>query len=50
MLNIQSQFDEEGLDKVKQRPLRSDLEATPSMRELKKALSKLKAGGSAVDG
>ena len=41
---MQSQFDEEELERTKQRPLREELERRPSIVELKKALSKLKNG------
>ena len=47
VLNMQSQFDLEELEKVRQRPLREDLAQTPSMRELTKALGKLKSGKAA---
>ena len=49
VLNVQSQLDPEEMEKVRQRPLRSDLAQKPSLRELTKALGKLKnrkAGGS----
>ena len=48
-MNIQSLFDPEEIKKVRQRPLRPDLAQKPSLRELTKALEKLKngkAGGS----
>ena len=49
VLNMQSQYDPEELGKVRQRPLRPELAEKPSMRELTKAIGKLKnskAGGS----
>ena len=47
VLNMQSQFDPEELEKVRQCPLRADLAQKPSMRELTKALGKLKNGEAA---
>ena len=49
MLNLQSEFDESEMERVRQRPLRADLARKPSKRELKNALGKMKngkAGGS----
>ena len=47
VLNVQSPFDPEELEKVRQRPLRADLAEKPSMRELTKALGRLKNGKAA---
>ena len=44
---MQSQFDPEELEKVRQCSLRADLAQKPSMRELTKALGKLKNGKAA---
>ena len=47
VLNVQSQFEREELEKVRQRPLRLDLALKPSMGELTTALGKLKSGKAA---
>ena len=47
VLNRQSQFNPQELEKVRQRPLRADLAREPSRRELTKALGKLRNGKAA---
>ena len=44
VLNVQSRFDEDEMEQVRQRPLRAHLERKPSKRELERALGKLKNG------
>ena len=44
LLNVQSQFDKYELDKVEQRPLRSEMDDLPTREELEKAVGKLKNG------
>ena len=44
VFNMQSHFDPEELEKVRQRPQRPELAEKPSLRELTKALGKLKNG------
>ena len=49
VLNIHGQYDNEELEKVKQRPLRPEIAKLPSKEEIEKAVGKLKntkAGGS----
>ena len=47
VLNIVSQFDEEELRKVRQRPVRSHMAKPPTVEELKEAIDKLKSGKAA---
>ena len=47
VLNIVSQFDEEELREVRQRPLRSHMAEPPTVEELEEAISKLKSGKAA---
>ena len=47
VLNVQSQFEREELEKVRQRPLRLDLARKPSTGELTTALGKLKSSKAA---
>ena len=47
MLNMQSPFEPEELEKVRQHPLREGLAQKPSMRELTKALGRFKNGKAA---
>ena len=49
ILNRQSVYSWEELNQVRQRPLRSNLAERPSMRELRKALGKLKTGKASGD-
>ena len=44
ILNVQSQFDDDQLEKVKQRPLRPHMAEPPSKEELVEAVGKLKSG------
>ena len=49
LLNIQSEFDEERLQKARQRPLRPNMSALPSEEEIWGAIGKLKSGKAGGD-
>lgn len=47
ILNIQSQFDPEEMEKVKQRPIRAEIAELPSQQEIEEAVNKLRNGKAA---
>lgn len=49
ILNIASEFTLEELEKVRQRPVRDDLNEPPTEEELENAIGKLKSGKAAED-
>ena len=44
VLSVRSMYSEEELDKVRQRPLQTDLPEEPSVEEVMRAVKKLKGG------